>query len=223
MSKMKKVGIICGHSNAAQGARAYNGQSEFQFNYKVMNDVQEILSLRQDIEIFTFVKSGLNYSDINFAYEANGGMDLSLELHFNAFYRPAFGMEMLVMDGYKPTIGLAQDFCEAMSCKNGITKRHEEGAYPIGRHSRGAVCLRNIQHAKHVMLYEPAFCNTNNQDSVKIIGDPDGYAKDLAQSIVDVLCEEKPVQEVVEISEFMEVRDDVVAALSKFNKIIERL
>lgn len=220
---MKKIGIICGHSSSAGGARAYNGKSEFEFNYDIMGAVQEILNPRKDIEVYTFVKKGLDYSSINDIYEANNGMDLSLELHFNSFYNPAFGMEMLVMEHSKASIKLAQEFCESMSCKNGITKRHLQGAYPIGVNSRGAVCLRNIQHAKHVMLYEPAFCNTKNIDSAQIIGNPEQYAKDLALTLIDLFCEDKPVQDVVEISEFMEVRDDVVAALSKFNKIIERL
>ena len=196
-----------GHDNDSRGAKAYDGTSEFIFNDKVAKLVMAEFEDDLEFQVDVFKKDGLDYSQIDDIYKQRGGMDLSMELHFNSYYKPAFGQEMLVLKDDIGSQKVAKKFCKKMNSLNGITLRHDEGVFPIGTHSRGGVCLRNIHHADYVMLYEPAFCNTSNLDSVKIIGNPEWYAKHIAASLRSIFESEGLKSEIT--LEYEEMKKDL--------------
>jgi hypothetical protein len=195
---MKKVAIIVGHDAKAQGARSYNGISEYVFN-KNVGEYLKAHSLKEEkIDIRVFTKKGLDYSKICLEY-LEWKPHISISLHFNSYVKVARGMECLVRVEDKQTYDVADLLTDYMSELMDITERHKAGKHDgikiVKSGERGYTCLDEVtNYCKHVMLYEPCFGNTRNADSLKLFADGGKfYAECLFTSICKVLEIDKPV------------------------------
>jgi len=172
---VKKVAVIVGHHQKAQGAVSYNGLSEWSYNNGVAMILQELSEDHDDIEIRTFTKHGLDYKPIVAIYK-DWNPDISLELHFNSYKKVARGMECLVLQENPETFKVADLFTDYMSELLDISERRKakamDGVLVVGENTRGRVCLEDVtQYAKHAMLFEPCFGNLRNPDSLKLFAD----------------------------------------------------
>ena len=204
---IQKISVIIGHEENKQGSVSYWGESEFSFNCRVAGFLQDMLN-QYDIECFSFRKVGLNYSNIADFYK-KVGVDLSIELHCNSYYKVARGLECLMLEGAsRETYLYADAITDYVSAAMDIKERHTtskivktDGVYAIERHARGAVCLKGVEKScKHALLFEPCFWNTKNPDSEKLKRD-NGYfyAQSLCSAIVKTFSigekTSKPVDE----------------------------
>ena len=162
---MKKIGLIVAHDAKRQGAVNYLGKSEYEWSKGVLRELARN-HWNKDCIILVGERHGYDYSEINEMYRQNGGVDLSLELHFNSYTKVARGQEMLIKENDDPkTKEIALGITEYVFNKLGIGRRRDNGIYELPPLARGRVCLDSIKHAKHVMLYEPCFGNTENADA----------------------------------------------------------
>jgi len=196
-----KICLIVPHDEKEQGAISYNGISEFKYGKFVAEEV--FLRLGEyDCEVYAFTKNGHDYSNITEKYPKMF-FDVSIELHFNSFYKPAFGMEALLLsDSKEETVKFVDRFTDFISQELDIKERRNvlwadfnlptDGISRISRNQRGAVCLRAMADsnvAKHVFLFEPAFCNKETADSRKLFetSNSDLYPKALCNALISLL------------------------------------
>jgi len=187
------IGFIVGHDYKSKGAISFTGISEYEFNRHVADSVVDILK-GYNCEAALFTKYGHNYREISELYLAKKCL-ASFELHFNSYTKVARGLEILIRETSSvDTWKLADIFSDHLSEVSGIKERHirptHDGILPIGRNKRGDVCLKGVfAAAKHTMLIEPAFCNTDNPDSRKIFGG--SYPTFLAEAVAKTFDLEK--------------------------------
>lgn len=182
---MKKIGLIIGHTEGSQGAKSYNGISEYKYNSKVAEICKKELTDKYDCEVTIFNRNK-GYDYINAML---GGVEFTIELHFNAFSKPAFGLEMLVLDeSPEECHKIADVITDILATNYKMKERGNDGLKKLGRYERGAWCLRSV-NVKHKMLIEPCFANFKTKDSEQFFepGCADIYGKKLASAIATAL------------------------------------
>jgi len=212
------IGFIVGHDYKSKGAISFTGVSEYDFNLDQGSQAVDILRDRYNCEPAIFTKYKHDYREIAELYMAKGCL-ASFELHFNSYTKVARGLEILIRDTSSvETWKVADVFSDHLSEISGIKERHimptHDGILPIGRKRRGDVCLAGVfGAAKHTMLVEPSFCNTDNPDSRKIFSG--SYPIFLAESVAKTFeLEEKKV---------VSVPIDISSLASRIDKIEQRL
>ena len=94
---MKKLGIIVGHTAKASGAVNYKGESEYYWNARIAYKMKKII-LEKYIGVTprVFARDVGGMSGVADEMVKDFLPDLSIELHFNAYHKPAYGCEILV-------------------------------------------------------------------------------------------------------------------------------
>jgi len=196
----KHIGIIVGHTQNAKGAVSYSGVSEYDYNIEVAKQVTNIINSQTSHEA-SFHTRNNGYNAINNFYK-DKNVFLSLELHFNSYSKPAYGMEMLVLEGN--SFDLADNIISRLAKYYNIKERANSGVKDLSRAQRGAWCLSSVDHAKHKMLIEPCFANFKTSDSEKFFepGCRQRYAIQLAEAIItacDLTFEKNPNQDIIDM------------------------
>lgn len=193
VQQSKNVALIVGHTKKSQGATAYNGESEYVFNTKVAKRVSKNLNeFGINCKIFYRDKAGIYGAahDIKDHFEA----DLSLELHFNAFKKVAFGTECLITDNggrYQDKtkcIEFADILTDRFSEIYNMRERHDDGVKVVTKGDRGEYNLRTVHRVAKVpiaLLFEPCFMNIKNKESEQIVEQPVLYSYNLAKIIAE--------------------------------------
>ena len=179
---MHKIALIVGHElkGRKKGAKNYLGEYESEYNNRVALKVQESF---EECRLFyrdgkTRKQTGKEVQDYN--------PDLSIELHFNAFHKPAFGCEVLALEDDLISQTFAKKLATVISDNMDIRLRHGSGLLKIGRLGRG---YSNLKHAKSdhkpypVVLVEPCFANIRTKESEKFFEDPSDYIRCLVIAI----------------------------------------
>lgn len=167
---MNRIAILIGHSKENQGARSFLGLSEFEFNSLIAEKVQRVFSTTQ---LRTFEKEG------NFVKEVQSyAPDLLIELHFNAFSQPILGCEALSLYGNRKAHAEILSFLQLFNLRFGIEPR--EVKFLKSGNDRGYQNLKPFKNL-NCFIFEPCFGNFKTEDSLKIIGNPDAYAKFLIE------------------------------------------
>ena len=186
---MLKIGLIVAHDHKAQGAVSFHNKNPYTENIwskEVLDECANILTTPNFQAIVVRRGVGMNYDEINDVYKSLGGVDLSLELHFNSFHSAtARGQEMLVYN-VAEDIRIAKHICEHLFNVAGISRRRDKGAFILNIGDRGSSNLSKVIYAKHKMLYEPAFGNHDTADS-RYIFNTGKFASDLAEAIASAM------------------------------------
>ena len=162
-----KVAIIVGHSRLADGAVAFDGTTEYNYNSNVAKKLTELLGDK----IVVFTKDYMGYSRIlELCQEYHIGT--SIELHFNAANKSAQGCECLVMSYTK--LDIPRQLLSKISMQYGMNNR---GIKVLDSGIRGYNNLRSMMPLNS-MIIEPFF--GDNESCAMILQDVDGYATIIA-------------------------------------------
>ena len=156
------VGICVGHSREKDlGARSISGVPEWTFNVRVAVHIRRLL-LRYGIESIIYDEyHGQGYTAamtwLAHTLKADG-VELAIELHFNAATESAAGCEMLYYQGSAPGKRLAS--CLQKEVLSAYTTK-DRGIKPVKRFSRGGAFL--VKTKCPAVICEPFF-GTNERD-----------------------------------------------------------
>lgn len=194
--KIKKkninVAIIVGHTKIKQGATAYNGESEYIFNSKAAYIIVERLKLYGINAKVFFRDDGGLYGCAHDIKEHFETVDLTFELHFNAYKKVAFGTECLIADkgerhqDKRKCHEFADILTDRFSEIYRMRERHDDGVKTVEKGDRGEYNLRimhKVTKAPVALLFEPCFMNIKNRESEQIIERPGDYAANVADII----------------------------------------
>jgi hypothetical protein len=186
----KHIALIVGHTDKAQGAVAYTGESEYKYNTCVASLTQVKIEHAYDARVTVFTRDA-GYDFINNCLKDDPAY-LSLELHFNSFKKPAFGIEILHLSD-QPGFGIADTMTDILAQLYGMNERGNDGVKDLTRYERGAYCLRSVEHAENKLLIEPCFANfrTNQSEQFFEEGCLATYAQRLASALATA-CKLKP-------------------------------
>lgn len=182
---MKKIALIVGHDQIGQGAKSYNGWTEFQYNLLVAAHVQTQLLTIRDIKcrIFFRPEGPFRSSIFKLGRRVGGwGADISLELHFNSIGPVnAFGCEILAIRDKNErlnTLHLADLLSDKLAERFNLRERGRielnstsilDGIKVLNEDDRGYYNLRYMKDygVKHALLIEPTFAGTKTWESEK--------------------------------------------------------
>jgi len=189
---MKKLAVIVGHNEAAQGAvRADTGETEWSWNGRLARAISTLSpSYGISVQIF-FRQAGMGYSaEIDDVYHRadKWGADATVELHFNSFGNPlAQGTETLTSTS-KGGRALGAAVQREIVRELGLRKR---GAKAIGPRERGGRSL--YAGAAPAILVEPYF--GSNPDDLSATDEPHemtGLANAILAGAADALGVKPP-------------------------------
>lgn len=180
-----KLAVIIGHSSNAQGARAYNGMTEWAWNmdlyYKhlwsklsLITDAYEVF-WRDNLPYKKAIDEMVKEEIVPF------GPDLCIELHFNAYdgKTPVERAEALwLMNESGRFADIWVNEMKRYYDPDSITDR------ALTAHQRGSYNLQSLfeEEIPNVIL-EPCFGDTQNDLSVSVLEDPERYATLLAKCL----------------------------------------
>lgn len=193
VEKVKNIAIIVGHTKESQGAETYNGESEYIFNTRVAEIVSKRLNSVKSLEAKIFFRdNGGLYGAANEIKEHFKTVDMTFELHFNAFKKVAFGTECLIAENggryqdYKKCFELADILTDRFSEIYNMRERHDDGVKAVEKGDRGEYNLRimhRITKTPVALLFEPCFMNIKNRESEQIVENERAYALNVASII----------------------------------------
>jgi N-acetylmuramoyl-L-alanine amidase len=188
---MKKLALIVGHniSGKRKGAKNYLGEYESEFNYRIAKKVKNKLKkFHCGVKIFT--RDGKMLLDLS-KEVTDFYPDMSLELHFNSFRKPAFGCEVLALEFDPESSALARLIAANISYGMDIKRRRDQGLYTIRKGGRGFKNLNYIRmHQKSnfpKVIVEPCFANIKTKESTFFFENEDEYVFCLVKSIKEQL------------------------------------
>lgn len=188
---MKRVVVIIGHNRKAQGAVAYNGQSEYVFNTIVAKRMYEYCKANYpDIDMHVIDRDTGDISGAASKLKTLLPVNVSLELHLNDASGDPRGCEILVYKGdnhYKDAVILADKITDWISEEYKIKERHvievdsykADGVKSLADKERGAWNLKAMDQAgaNVSLLIEPCFCRLRTRESEAIMENPEKYGE----------------------------------------------
>jgi len=176
-----KLAFIIGHCPAKPGAKLYNGQTEFSYHLNLLGRylVPRLETMATQYDIF-WRPGNKNYRAAisSLAKRVNEwNPDMAIELHINALNGrdKIRGHEFLYNHSVSQSYGLRySDALQAL----GIRRRRSVQAISG---TRGAYNLLSLKCPG--ILLEPCFGDTENEDSIEIVGKPEQYAEILAETL----------------------------------------
>lgn len=190
--------LVVGHTKAKFGAATYKHEREYEWNKKLA------LEIKLQVERI-WKERGETHKRIEIQLRDNGGLkgafgrgnamkpDLTLELHFNSFSKPAYGVETLVLEDDEDSAELGHCLSMMIAERFDFRKRnsfkHREhgklvGVKPVGyykksrwsipKRERGTYNLeiaRDYTTAPFRLLVEPTFLNFKTKESEQIVED----------------------------------------------------
>lgn len=189
----KRVAIIIGHTESAQGANSYKlptiGKrlSEYVLNTKVAHGIKAHLQqLSSNCAVKIFKRDGIGIKGA-YMQAKSWGATLIVELHFNSMGHNAdyFGAEILTYKGDKDSADMAEkflkEFCQEFHFKN-------RGVKPKSKKERGGTSVYyGSKYAKHALLLEPCFIGTRTNESAHLLEGSglDNYSRFIAKFIAE--------------------------------------
>jgi N-acetylmuramoyl-L-alanine amidase len=168
--RIDKVGIIVGHTAKSPGAVITNGETvtnEYLYNSAVVAELVK----NGCLDFYTTRDNGgIQQATRNIIHEE---IDLSIELHTNAFNRQAYGCEALyyTQQSKRPAELFCQYFCDFFDRKN-------RGAKDVVKNGRGVYNLQLLEDIPYAVLVEPFF-GDNQREFISV--------KDYASFLIDFI------------------------------------
>lgn len=188
--------VVIGHTEKKQGARAYDGQSEWAWNHLVgsLLTYEATRYIALEMQVFIRESALVNTADFIRSKWPNGP-DMTVELHFNSFEEEVEGTEVLVLkeglalqQNYVSTEACAKVIAESISTAYASSLRHTDGIKVVGQTEKGAwnmFCMHDRAMSPVSVLVEPQFCNFPTTHAKDLIEDPKRYARVLAEAIFE--------------------------------------
>lgn len=177
-----RVGIIVGHEKNSQGARTYNDISEYTFNYFIAGLLKQLHDFKvsnnyNKIEHIELIDRNSGWNAVQNKIKESQCV-VTVELHFNSFYKIARGVETLAISGDESSEAFAAFISSRIAKEYRSTIRHGNGVYDVRSGERGYNNLFNAKKAGAFIsvLVEPGFLNHESEESKEIVCEPLRYA-----------------------------------------------
>lgn len=180
-----EVAIIVGHRADEKGAVNYLGESEYKFNKRIGQRLIDLLLIRGIGSVMFYRDSGEPIALIG-EDVAEYSPDISIELHFNSFYKRIKDNVTEVLVAEKPSVqtrDLAFIFRGEMAETFGFGSR---GTKTVSKGERGFINFDSIHRANSSVtsiLVEPLFANFETPEAVKFFANEDKYIQVLIDTI----------------------------------------
>ena len=183
------IAIIIGHEEKAQGARTYNGISEYKFNTYIANALKDLHEFKKENGLAVFsdlkvISRDHGWGAVQSIIAANS-IDMTVELHFNSFSGIARGVEVLCISGDKSSEDFAAHLASKIAKEFRSPLRHGNGVFDVTKKERGFnnLNLMKASGAQISVLVEPGFLNYKTAESFAIVEEPTRYVNILYRSI----------------------------------------
>ena len=184
---MKKIAICVGHSRGDKGAVSTGGVTEWDYNIKVTDRLQDILERAGvSVTLFDHYPASTYKGAMGWLAESlnNLGPDCAIELHFNSASPEAEGYEYLYWQGSLRGKRLAE--CLLNAHEDLLMPQEKRGAKAITAGSRGAAFLRGPKTV--CCLCEPFFGSSAKEWSLfEDDAGMDNLARTYANGLADFL------------------------------------
>lgn len=183
------LGIIIGHTEEAQGARTYNGVSKLKYNRFIAHNLKRLHNYHKinghaSFSKLLVISRNEGWPSVQNQIKANN-IDITIELHFNSFDRPARGVETLAISGDLASEDFAQHISSKIAKEYSSPLRHQNGVYDVSRKERGYNNLSVVKAAgvQTAVLVEPGFLNFPSEEAIALVEEPLRYANILYRAI----------------------------------------
>lgn len=174
-----KIALIIGHSALHQGAKAYNGRTEWEYNSHIAELVKKTLP---EIEIYSRVSERFPQGiKLMGDQMQKNGVTHAMELHFNAIGNKVVAQGAMVLgveDKWSRFAG------EMFLQKLEASYFHNRGFKILEHRDRG---FNNIRMLNKIgiqnILLEPTFMDTSHYESEWMMNNPQIYANILVEVI----------------------------------------
>lgn len=184
---MYRIALVVGHSPKSQGAKSYDGLSEWAWHIDMLSYLQWA---HNNVEIVTIwrnpyfsYKTGTDALVAKYFQKDFIKFDLAIELHFNAFdgKTPIERSEVIV--GNKEEASLVAELFSDRMAKYYGTKTRKVSVNDV---SRGKYAINSFEAVGiPSVILEPCFGDTENKLSKQVLTDPAKYADLLSEVILE--------------------------------------
>lgn len=184
------IALVVGHNKKSQGAVNYLGETEYSFNKRIANKIQQKL-LVNGIKCAIIERPAGSYS-YQASYVADLvkdlGIEFSLHMHFNSASSKARGCEVLVAPSASEMDDTIADLItDELNKKFGFRERHEDGIKRVYKGHRGHLMLDKVNRTGCLSaLVEPTFANHRHKESILIFEQEDKYVDLLVEVLYKV-------------------------------------
>lgn len=210
----KRICLIVGHTALSQGAVNFLGEQEYSFNSRIAEKVKSNINFNYcDIECKVFYRDNGGLRKVAKDITEWGNVDVSLEMHFNAFREKACGCECLITSDLKRNASLSQalalNLVIAIKENFDIRLRYGDGLKWVDINDRGAYNLALIKDAgtKIALLIEPVFGNFNTEESERFFRDEQSYIDLLVVTLTDFLDVKKAGEKCTDCEKLEKIRE----------------
>ena len=183
------IAILVGHNSVAQGADNYKGESEFKFNSRIARKLlpkinkQAVIIKRPAIADYT-----ANCKHVKKLVEALE-VPLVLSLHFNAYDKPAYGAEALLITTMSEIDNkLGDKITDLLNEKLGFKERGEDGVKLLRQGTRAYKMHSYVEAAGSLLVtIEPCFANIKHKESEALFENEDKYVDILVEAINEIV------------------------------------
>lgn len=190
------IALVVGHNKKSQGALNYLKETEYVFNKRIANKVQQKLAINGiKCAIIERPVGGYSYESKKVAEMcAQLGIEFSVHMHFNSASSKARGCEVLVAQTASDLDERYADyFTDQLNKKYGFKERYEDGIKRVYKGHRGYGMLAAVRAVGTIpVLIEPTFANHRHRESIIIFEQEDKYVDVLVDSLYKVARGELP-------------------------------
>lgn len=218
---MKRIAIVVGHSEKAQGAVNFHGVSEFDFNSAIAAKVALELQHNYDCDAKVFFRKS-NIVEVGTRVK-QFDPHFSLELHFNAAGYPVPGAQTEILClNYKTGIELAQRMAAAFEAEYRYKLRRDKGAKVLGPESRGFMNLHSTGKME-ALLIEPVFGDFETAAAKDFFSKPERYVSFLSSYIAKELgLRVRTSDKSAPQEDFGKFKEELLAALDRLTAALDQ-
>lgn len=190
------IALVVGHNHKSQGATNYLGESEYRFNKRIANKIQQKLLVNGiKTAIIERPTGSYSYQSRKVAEMCKElGVEFSMHMHFNSASSKARGCEVLVAPtSTKLDDNFADYMTDRLNKEYGFRERHEDGIKRVYKGHRGYTMLAAVRDKGIIpVLLEPTFANHRHRESILIFEQEDKYVDLLVDCLYKVARGELP-------------------------------
>ena len=184
-SSKGKVAFIVGHNYKDQGAINFLGETEYCYNSQIAREASQIMASWFEKTCYIIFRPPGSYSAQvrHVVREVKRlGVEVAIELHFNAYSQVTNGTEALVVDNSVASASLALELTSEIADEYGTVLRGIKGVRKIREGHSGYKMLHGLHKAGVTStIVEPVFGNFSTAEAMNFFSKSQEYAILLAR------------------------------------------
>lgn len=201
MLSKAKVAFVVGHNERAQGAQSYTyyvdgiptSVSEFQYWSERFKNIQKKLKELHGIYVPIIYRpkwGGYGHECSTVADELQKAkVDVSIHGHFNAASYSVLGCECLITKTrHSLAVGVADYITDLLNRDLGFKERGDDGIKVVDSKHRGSGMIYECEShgVKAPIIFEPAFGNIRNQESLILFESPEKVERVVINTVIAI-------------------------------------